>query len=213
MFVRLSVFAGGFDLDAAHGVCGADTDTEDDTLDLLTGLLDKSMVKMRAGTAGSRYFLLETLRAYGRDRLRDNGLLDDNILRHAHYYTELAERAAAGMHGAEEGAWVDRMLPDYDNLRVAFEHVVAAGDIDTALRLVASLSEYVHLRIGYESSGWAQRLTDLSEPGHRLYPAAVGFAARGAWNRGEFAQARSLARLARGRVPAATAALPIPAMC
>ena len=45
---------------------------EDDTLDLLTGLLDKSMVKMRIGTDRSRYFVLETLRAYGRDRLREN---------------------------------------------------------------------------------------------------------------------------------------------
>ena len=190
LFVRLSVFAGGFDLEAAHGVCGADADTEDDTLDSLTGLLDKSMVKMRAGAARSRYFLLETLRAYGRDRLRENGLLDEYVLRHAQYYTELAERAAAGMHGADEGAWVERMMPDYDNLRVAFEHVVAAGDIDTALRLVTSLSEYVHLRIGYESSGWAQRLVGLAEPDHPLYAAAVGFAARGAWNKGEFEQAR-----------------------
>ncbi|HKV22824.1 MAG TPA: BTAD domain-containing putative transcriptional regulator, partial [Mycobacterium sp.] len=201
LFIRLSVFAGGFDLEAAHGVCGAPADTEDDTLDLLTGLLDKSMVKMRAVTAGSRYFLLETLRAYGRDRLRNNGLLDDNTVRHARYYTALAERAAAGMHGADEGVWVERMLPDYDNLRVAFDHAVGAGDIDTALRLVTSLSEYVHLRIGYESSGWAQRLIDLCEPDHRLYPAAVGFAARGAWNRGEFEEAGTLARLAHGRTP------------
>ncbi len=201
LFVRLSVFAGGFDLHAAHGVCGADDDTDDDTLDLLTGLLDKSMVKMRTGAAGSRYFLLETLRAYGRDRLRDNGLLEENGHRHARYYSELAQRAAAGMHGADEGAWVERMTPDYDNLRVAFEHAVAAGDIDTALRLVTSLSEYVHLRIGYESSGWAQRLVELAEPEHPLYAAAVGFAARGAWNRGEFEQARWLASLAGGRVP------------
>ena len=201
LFVRLSVFAGGFDLEAAHGVCGADADTEDDTLDSMTGLLDKSMVKMRAGAARSRYFLLETLRAYGRDRLRENGLLDEHVLRHAQYYAELAERAAAGMHGADEGAWVERMMPDYDNLRVAFEHVIAAGDVDTALRLVTSLSEYVHLRIGYESSGWAQRLVRLAEPDHSLYAATVGFAARGAWNKGEFEQARSLASLARGRVP------------
>jgi predicted ATPase len=201
LFVRLSVFAGGFDLDAAHGVCAADADTEDDILDLLTALLDKSMVKMRAGTTGARYFLLETLRAYGRDRLRDSGFLEDNVSRHAGYYTGLAERAAAGMHGVDEGAWVERMTPDYDNLRVAFEHAVAATDIDTALRLVTSLSEFVHLRIGYESSGWAQRLVELSDPGHRLYAAAVGFAARGAWNKGEFEQARSLASLARGRDP------------
>ncbi len=195
------MFAGGFDLEAAHGVCGVGDNTEDDTLDLLTGLLDKSMVKMRAGTARSRYFLLETLRAYGRDRLRENGLLDEHLRRHARHYTDLAERAAAGMHGQEEGAWVERMMPDYDNLRVAFEHTFAAGDVDTALRLVTCLSEYVHLRIGYESSGWAQRLVSLAEPDHPLYAAAVGFAARGAWNKGEFEQARSLARLADGRKP------------
>ena len=202
LFMRLAVFAGGFDLEAAHSVCGADDDIEDDTLESLTGLLDKSMVKMRIGADRSRYFLLETLRAYGRDRLRENGIADDVMTRHAQYYTELAERAAIGMHGADEGAWVDRMLPDYDNLRVAFEHAIAEGDIDTALRLVTSLSEFVHLRIGYESSGWAERTVELAQAGHPLYAAAVGFAARGAWNRGEFDRARLLARMADGRVPA-----------
>ena len=121
---------------------------------------------------------------------------------HAKYYTELAERAAIGLHGADEGAWVDRMLPDYDNLRAAFEHVIADRDIDITLRLVTSLSEFVHLRIGYESSGWAERAVELADPDHPLYAAAVGFAARGAWNRGEFDRARSLASLADGRVPA-----------
>lgn len=201
LFVRLSVFAGGFDLDAAHGVCGADSDTDDDTLDLLTGLVDKSMVKMRASADRARYFVLETLRAYGRDRLRENGFLEEYVSRHAKYYTELAENAAAGMHGAEEGAWVMRMLPDYDNLRAAFEHAVADGDIDTVLRLVTSLSELTHLRIGYEASDWAERAVERVDADHPLYPAAVGFAARGAWNKGEFDRARSLARLADGRPP------------
>jgi predicted ATPase/DNA-binding SARP family transcriptional activator len=202
LFMRLSVFASGFDLEAAYGACSVDGDTEDDTLDLLTGLLDKSMVKMRASTRGSRYLVLETLRAFGRDRLRENGILHECVSRHAKYYTELAERAAAGMHGADEGAWVERVLPDYDNLRVAFDHAAADGDVDTALRLVTSLSEFVHLRIGYESSEWAERAVRLAERGHPLYAAAVGFAARGAWNRGETERARSLASLAAGRVPA-----------
>ena len=105
------------------------------------------------------------------------------------------------MHGRDEGAWVERMLPDFDNLRVAFEHAIAVRDMDTALLLVTSLSEFVHLRIGYESSGWAERAVELAEPGHPLYAAAVGFAARGAWNKGEFDRARSLASLAHGRVP------------
>lgn len=202
LFMRLSVFAGGFDLEAAHGVCGAEDETEDDTLELLTGLLDKSMVTMRSGTVTTRYGVLETLRAYGRDRLRENAVYDSCASRHVQYYTELAQRAAAGMHGADEQAWVERMLADYDNLRAAFEHAMVDSEVGTALRLVTSLPEFIHLRIGYESSGWAERLLELADPDHPLYVAAVGFAARGAWNRGEFARAEALAALAQGRFPA-----------
>ena len=155
LFARLSVFAGGFDLDAAHGVCGEDDADEHDTLDLLTGLVDKSMVTMRSDGGGTRYGVLETLRAYGRERLCDNGVDDEYARRHTAYFAELAQRAAAGMHGPDEQAWVERMLPDYDNLRTAFEHAIGDNDLDLALRLVTSLSEYVHLRIGFEASGWA----------------------------------------------------------
>ncbi|BBY91107.1 SARP family transcriptional regulator [Mycobacterium gallinarum] len=201
LFARLSVFAGGFDIDAVHGICGnADAD-EDDTLELLAGLIDKSMVTTRGGTHTSRYAVLETLRAYGRDRLRDNNLDDAYAMRHAAYFTTLAERAAAGTQGIDERAWVERMLPDYDNLRASFEHLMTASDLDTALRLVTSLPEFVHLRIGYESSGWAERVVELADSDHPLYVAAVGFAARGAWNRGDFTSAVSLASLADGRVP------------
>ena len=201
LFARLSVFAGGFDIDAAHGVCGDEGTDEVDTLELLTGLIDKSMVTVRGGTRIWRYSILETLRAYGRDRLRENSLDDAYAMRHAAYFTTLAERAAAGMQGTEEQAWVEQMLPDYDNLRAAFDHAMAAADIDLALRLVTSLSEFVHLRIGYESAGWAQRALEHADPTHRLFAAAVGLAARGAWNRGDFATARALALQADGRRP------------
>jgi predicted ATPase len=200
-FMRLSVFAGGFDLEAAHGVCGEDGATEDDTLDLLIGLVEKSMVTVRSGTERSRFGVLETLRAYGRDRLREKGIDDSYAARHALYYTGLAEQAAAGLQAAEERAWVDRMLPDYDNLRAAFEHAMAARDIDLALRLVTSLVELAHLRVGYEVAGWAERALEPASPDHPLFPAAVGLAARGAWNRGDFDRAHSLAVLADGRLP------------
>ena len=201
LFVRLSVFAGGFDIDGAHGVCGDEDTEEDDTLELLTGLIDKSMVTARGGTQTSRFNILETLRAYGRDRLRENMLDDVHAVRHAAYFTALAERAAAGMHGADERVWVLQMLPDYDNLRAAFEHAMTEEDIDLAMRLVTSLPEFVHLRIGYESSGWAERLLEQAPPEHPLFAATVGFAARGAWNRGDFARARAIAVLAEDRVP------------
>jgi len=201
LFMRLSVFAGGFDVDAAHGICGEDGADEDDTFELLTGLVDKSMVIARGDTDRSRYGVLETLRVYGRERLRDNGIDDLYAVRHAVYYAELAERGAAGMHGADERTWVERMLPDYDNLRAAFERAMAEGDIDLALRLVTSLPELVHLRVGYESAGWAERTLELADPDHPLYPTAVGLAARSAWYRADFTRARALATLAGGRVP------------
>ena len=147
LFDRLSVFAGGFDLEAVHCVC-ADADTsEDDSLDLLTGLVDKSMVFIRSGPGPTRYGVLETLRAYGRERLRERGTADDVAARHARYFVELVERSEQGMHSAEEKAWVDRMAPeagttyaapDFENLRTAFEHVMSTGDLDRALRLVTS---------------------------------------------------------------------------
>src|SRR4029077_18653931 len=164
LFARLSVFAGGFDLDAAHGVCGEDGADEHDTLDLLTGLVDKSMVTMRSDGGGTRYGVLETLRAYGRERLCDNGVDDAYARRHTAYFAELAQRAASGMHGPDEQAWVERMLPDYDNLRAAFEHAIGDDNLDLALRLVTSLSEFVYLRIGFEASGWAERALDVVDP-------------------------------------------------
>ncbi|MGE2718683.1 BTAD domain-containing putative transcriptional regulator [Mycolicibacterium celeriflavum] len=199
LFSRLSVFAGGFDLEAAHAVCGAGD--EDDTLDVITGLVDKSMVSRQTATDRTRYTVLEMLRAYGRDRLQGNGIDESVASRHAEYFTGLAECAAAGMHGPDERMWVDKMLPDYDNLRVAFEHALSVHDVDTALRLVTSLPEVIHLRHSYESAGWAERAVEVAEATHPLYPAAVGFAARGAWNRGEFDKARTLANLAQGRAP------------
>jgi len=210
LFERLSVFAGGFDLEAAHGVCADEDATEDDTLELLAGLVDKSMVVVRGGIDATRYDILETLRAYGRDRLREKDIHDLRAGRHATYFTELFERAAAGVRGADEQAWIELMAPkartmltapDYDNVRTAFEHAMAVGDDGLALRLVTSLPELVHLRIGYGSVGWADRAVAHAEPSHPLFPAVVGVAARGAWVLGEFSHARSLAALAQGRVP------------
>lgn len=210
LFDRLSVFAGGFELEAAHGVC-ADTDaTEDDTLELLAGLVDKSMVIVRGSTGTTRYDVLETLRAYGRDRLREKDIHDRYAARHATYFVDLFERAAAGIRGADEQAWIERMAPkartalttpDYDNVRTAFERAMAVGDDGLALRVVTSLPELVHLRIGYGSVGWAERAVEHADPSHPLFPAAVGVAARGAWVLGEFSHVRSLAALAQGRVP------------
>jgi hypothetical protein len=79
---------------------------------------------------------------------------------------------------------------------------MAAQDVDLVLRLVTSLPELVHLRVGYGSLSWVERAIESADPDHPLFPAAVGVAARGAWVLGEFSHARSLAARAEGRTPA-----------
>ncbi len=206
LFARLSVFAGSFDLEAAHGVCGVEGAGEDDTLDLLAGLVDKSMVVVRSATDRTRYGVLATLRTFGRECLQERGIEKHLALRHAVYYTELAERAGAAIQGPHEREWIERMLPDYDNLRIAFECAMAGGDVDLAMRLVASSSELVGVRVGYEVAGWAGRVVAVASPDHPLYAATVGVAARGAFNCGEADRALSLAALADGRAPGRGAA-------
>ncbi len=201
LFAQIAVFAGSFDLDAVHGVCAADGTGLADTLELLTGLVDKSMVVTRTVNGRIRYSFLETLRAYGRERLQDKGIAKHVTMRHAMYFTELAERAGAAMHTAEEGQWVERVLPDYDNLRAAFDHAMDQHDVDLALRMVAAVPELIGWRIGYEVAGWAERVIAVADPDHPLFPAAVGTAARVAWNHADFSHAKSLAALARGRAP------------
>ena len=83
--------------------------------------------------------MLETLRAYGRGRL--GGDLDAVAGSHARHYTELAEEAALALRGPAEQAWVERVLPDYDNLRAAFERAFADRDADLVLRLATSMGE------------------------------------------------------------------------
>lgn len=211
LFDRLSVFAGSFDLEAVHGVCADDGDTELDTLDLLSGLVDKSMVTIRGGPSATRYAVLETLRAYGRERLQDNALRENYETRHARYFVDLIERGAAGVRGPDEKVWIERLAPtagttvtspDTENIRVAFDRVMADGDTDSVMRMVASVCELMQMRVGYTSTDWVDRAIGVADPGHRLFAEVLGVAARKAWVLGEFAEARALALRASGRVPA-----------
>lgn len=211
LFDRLSVFAGSFDLEAAHGVCADDGDTELDTLELLSGLVDKSMVTIRGGPAATRYAVLETLRAYGRERLQDNGSREHFETRHARYFVDLIERGAAAVRGPDEKVWIERLAPtagttvtspDTENIRVAFERVMADGDTDSVMRMVASVCELMQMRVGYTSTDWVDRAIGIADPSHRLFAEVIGVAARKAWVLGEFAEARALAQRAAGRTPA-----------
>lgn len=210
LFSRISVFAGGFDIEAAHAVCGDPDTTEDDTLDVLTALIDKSMVVVRSGVVPTRYDALETLRSYGRERLQENGFGKSLNRRHATYYAELVERVECGMHGPDEEEWARRFTPnasktyaapDFENVRSAFEWLMSAGEVGYALRLTSSMIDLMN-RIGYHAASWVNRVVEVAPPDHPLYPTVVGVAARAAWVCGDFEQARAFAARAAGRTVA-----------
>ncbi|GAA4912710.1 putative ATPase [Actinomycetospora succinea] len=193
LFDRLSVFAGGVDLDAAHAACAEPGDTEADTADLLTALVDKSMVTVDHAGDATWYRLLETMRRYGRERLGDD--LDAARERHARAVLDLTERAAAGLVGPDEGQWVERLLRAWDDVRIAVGWAIARQDADLALRLVVGVPDVAYWCVGYELADWAQDAVRLpGAAGHPLAPAVLGAAARGAFCLGDFPRAVRLAR-------------------
>ena len=142
LFARIAVFAGGFTLDAAEAVCGAD-------LDALSALVDNSLVH----ADGERFGTLETVRAYAQEQLAAGSEEAEVWRRHAAFYLALAESAAPRvLFGANQAEWLDVLELEHDNLRAALDHSLATGDAETAIRLAAALWSF-WLERGYVSEG------------------------------------------------------------
>jgi predicted ATPase/DNA-binding SARP family transcriptional activator len=141
---RLSVFAGSFSLDAAEVVCAGESLDPEDILDGVTALVDKSLVGMTAGDGIARYQLLETVRQYGNERLRDAGEAEAIERRHAEYFLDVIETAAPDLFGGEaEPGLLARLGPDNDNLRIAAAWTVrGTGHGEMALRFAGALFWY-----------------------------------------------------------------------
>jgi predicted ATPase/DNA-binding CsgD family transcriptional regulator len=137
---RLSVFAGGWTLDAAEQVCPGDGIDRYDVLDLLTGLVDKSLVTPDDQGPPTRYRLLETVRQYATARLADASEVDGLRDRHLAYHLALAQAAEPQLLGAgRDDPVLHRLATELPNLRAALERA-ATTDSDAGLRLVDSLT-------------------------------------------------------------------------
>ena len=119
LLCRLSVFAGGFDLEPAEVVCGGEGIEPADVLDVLTRLVDKSLVLADEQAGEARYRLLEPIRQYARERLAGSGEEAVVRRRHAAHYRALAEGAEPELWGPHQAAWLARLERDRDNLRAA----------------------------------------------------------------------------------------------
>jgi predicted ATPase/DNA-binding CsgD family transcriptional regulator len=118
---RLAVFAGGFSLNAAEQVCGDPALPGERIWDLLTRLVEKSMVQREEGADGSRYRLLETVRAFALDHAVEESDLSDVRGRHGAFFLRLAEEAQPFFFGPSQVEWLDRVGEEESNLRAAHE--------------------------------------------------------------------------------------------
>jgi predicted ATPase/DNA-binding SARP family transcriptional activator/class 3 adenylate cyclase len=150
---RLSVFAGGWTLEAAEAICAGGEIDEYDVLDLMARLVEKSLVLAdETPGGGKRYRLLETIREYGRETLRAGDEAMDLLRRHLEWFTQLAEEAEPQIQGPAQKEWLDRLETEHDNLRAAFDGAVESGEVEVGLRLGAALGWFWDVR-GYRREG------------------------------------------------------------
>ncbi|MBK6337020.1 MAG: tetratricopeptide repeat protein [Betaproteobacteria bacterium] len=166
---RLSIFAGGWTLEAAESVGAGDGIDAGDVLELLSALVEKSLVVMDA--EGERYRLLETVRQYAQERLQEAGEAVSVRDRHLAFYLAFAEAAQPELAGPEQGRWMARLDVDHENLLAA--HAAAdraAGGAELGLRLVRALRRYwIHRglgALGYRLT--VEALARAGGPGHDL---------------------------------------------
>ena len=163
LFRRLSVFAGGFGLDAAEAVCASTDLDSEDVVDVLSRLVDKSLVNSDDRSGGrTRYRILETIREYATERLGQAGESPGTRRRHAEYYLRLAEEGEGALRGAGQSEWLRRLDSELDNFRAA---LAGAQDNDAGLglRLAAALVGYWFTRgVVREGRDWLDRFVAAS---------------------------------------------------
>ncbi|MCC2669018.1 MAG: transcriptional activator domain protein [Armatimonadetes bacterium] len=161
LFRRLAVFAGGWTMEAAEGICagspdvaGGDDLAADEVLDLLTGLVEQSLVQVEERDGISRYQWLETLREYALERLRASGEETWALRAHRDYFLALAEARTAELRGPEQARSLEVLRREFGNLRAAL--AFCREDPESAvsgLRLATVLRSYWLVR-GQYREGW-----------------------------------------------------------
>ncbi len=160
---RLAVFSGGAALDAAEQVCAGDAAEQEQVLELLTALTEKSLL-LTEGDSAPRYRMLDTIKEYARDRLAETG--ESDLARHAHlaYFTGLAETADPHLRRAEQLEWLATLEAEHDNIAVALRGALAAGEAQGAMRLAAAVGWYWWLG-GHKAEGLELITAAISTPG------------------------------------------------
>jgi len=150
-FRALSAFPGGWNVDAATAVCELE---RGEALDVIRGLVDKSLVRSQSVGVEPRFRMLDTIREFGLERLEAAGEREGVEARLAHHLLAVAERAGRALRGPEQGQWLAVLEEEHDNLRHVLEWSAQVGDHDTLRRLAASLWPFWNVR-GHWAEGYS----------------------------------------------------------
>jgi non-specific serine/threonine protein kinase len=197
VFCRASVFAGGFTLEAATKVLSSGAVDEIAVLDALTSLTDKSLLQAEEHAGRTRYRQLETVRQYGRDRLRESGDEPAWEGRHRDHFLSVVEANEEGLRLGDRQAGLERLEAEIENLRVALASALGrADDYLAGLRLAAALSSFWWYSGIYWSEGraWLTRFLDVVPAGEADPARAKALSAAGelAHHQSDLQSARSL---------------------
>jgi predicted ATPase/class 3 adenylate cyclase len=201
LFARLSVFAGSFDLAAVEAVCSGGPIQREQIFDLLTRLVDKSLVSVVHAGDATRYRLLETLRDYARNRLAASGDAHGVHDAHTRWAVAFAESAGAQLMGADQAGRLQAIAANRDDLRAALARTIEAGDPESGLKIMVGLTTLWQVAGIREARGWLEQLLQredaVSPPllglGLSLY--GVALAIHGLRDRSIEVQERALALL------------------
>ncbi|HEX8739673.1 MAG TPA: tetratricopeptide repeat protein, partial [Casimicrobiaceae bacterium] len=164
LLARLSVFAGGFGLEAAETICGADPLEAMDVLDLITSLVEKSLLRVEEHDAGARYRMLETIREYADEKLALRDELAATRVAHCDYFLTFAKASNFGLQGPERADWLRQVDDALDDIRAGTRFALDRG-VDPIIAVkfdVAMLGFW--LRQGYITEGRASVRAALALP-------------------------------------------------
>ncbi len=187
---RLSVFAGGWTLEAAEAICSGDGLEASGVLDVLAALVDKSLVLAETHDEAARYRLLETVREYGQEKLQESGENRQTRSRHRDFFLVLAESAEPHAR-TESVVWLTRLEGEHDNLRAALAWSLLERDEEASLRLVGALAWFWSRRCHYgEGQQWLKEVLERSTRAATVYLArALLGSAFLTWSLGDYKHA------------------------
>jgi predicted ATPase len=168
---RLTVFAGGWTLEAAESVCSAAGDIESNQVsEWMTHLVAKSLVIANRKAGSERRFQLhETIRQYAHEKLIEAGEQENIHRQHLKYFLDLSELAEPALHGAHQMEWYNRLTDERDNLRVALAHASTA-DLEAGLSISARLIDYWVVCDLREGLRWSTEF--IQNPESQTFPLA-----------------------------------------